>query len=81
MNIADILLGVVTIASGVVVTAGVLLSKSNGKGLSAAIGGVGMGMQGKGKSSAETVIDKAVMIGAAACGISTLTLGIIAAHL
>ena len=81
MNIADILLGVVTIASGVVVTAGVLLSKSNGKGLSAAIGGVGMGMQGKGKSSAETVIDKAVMIGAAACGISTLTLGNIAAHL
>jgi preprotein translocase subunit SecG len=81
MNIADILLGVVTIASGVVVTAGVLLSKSNGKGLSAAIGGVGMGMQGKGKSSAETVIDKAVMIGAAACGISTLALGIIAAHL
>ena len=81
MNIADILLGVVTIASGVVVTAGVLLSKSNEKGLSAAIGGVGMGMQGKGKSSAETVIDKAVMIGAAACGISTLALGIIAAHL
>lgn len=81
MNIADILLGVVTIASGVVVTAGVLLSKSNGKGLSAAIGGVGMGMQGKGKSSAETVIDKAVMIGAAVCGISTLALGIIAAHL
>ena len=81
MNIADILLGVVTIASGVVVTAGVLLSKSNGKGLSAAIGGVGMGMQGKGKSSAENVIDKAVMIGAAACGISTLALGIIAAHL
>ena len=81
MDIADILLGVVTIASGVVVTAGVLLSKSNGKGLSAAIGGVGMGMQGKGKSSAETVIDKAVMIGAAACGISTLALGIIAAHL
>lgn len=81
MNIADILLGVVTIASGVVVTAGVLLSKSNGKGLSAAIGGVGMGMQGKGKSSAETVIDKAVMIGAAACGVSTLALGIIAAHL
>ena len=81
MNIADILLGVVTIASGVVVTAGVLLSKSNGKGLSAAIGGVGMGMQGKGKSSAETVIDKAVMIGATACGISTLALGIIAAHL
>lgn len=81
MNIVDILLGVVTIASGVVVTAGVLLSKSNGKGLSAAIGGVGMGMQGKGKSSAETVIDKAVMIGAAACGISTLALGIIAAHL
>lgn len=81
MNIADILLGVVTIASGVVVTAGVLLSKSNGKGLSAAIGGVGMGMQGKGKSSAETVIDKVVMIGAAACGISTLALGIIAAHL
>lgn len=81
MNIADVLLGVVTIASGVVVTAGVLLSKSNGKGLSAAIGGVGMGMQGKGKSSAETVIDKAVMIGAAACGISTLALGIIAAHL
>lgn len=81
MNIADILLGVVTIASGVIVTAGVLLSKSNGKGLSAAIGGVGMGMQGKGKSSAETVIDKAVMIGAAACGISTLALGIIAAHL
>ncbi len=81
MNIADILLGVVTIASGVVVTAGVLLSKSNGKGLSAAIGGVGMGMQGKGKSSAETVIDKAVMIGAAACGISTLALGIIAAHM
>lgn len=81
MNIADILLGVVTIASGVVVTAGVLLSKSNGKGLSVAIGGVGMGMQGKGKSSAETVIDKAVMIGAAACGISTLALGIIAAHL
>lgn len=81
MNIADILLGVVTIASGVVVTAGVLLSKSNGKGLSAAIGGVGMGMQGKGKSSAETVIDKAVMIGAAACGIGTLALGIIAAHM
>lgn len=81
MNIADILLGVVTIASGVVVTAGVLLSKSNGKGLSAAIGGVGMDMQGKGKSSAETVIDKAVMIGAATCGISTLALGIIAAHL
>lgn len=81
MNIADILLGVVTIASGVVVTAGVLLSKSNGKGLSAAIGGVGMGMQGKGKSSVETVIDKAVMIGAAACGISTLALGIIAAHM
>lgn len=81
MNIAEILLGVVTIASGVVLTAGVLLSKSNGKGLSAAIGGVGMGIQGKGKSPAETMIDRAVIIGAAVCGVSTLVLGIIAAHL
>lgn len=81
MNIAEILLGVVTIASGVVLTAGVLLSESNGKGLSAAIGGVGMGMQGKGKSPAETMIDRAVIIGAAVCGVSTFVLGIIAAHL
>lgn len=81
MNIVEILLGVVTIASGVVLTAGVLLSKSNGKGLSAAIGGVGMGIQGKEKSPAETMIDRTVIIGAAVCGVSTLVLGIIAAHL
>ena len=81
MNIAEILLGVVTIASGVVLTAGVLLSKSDGKGFSAAIGSVGMGMQVKEKSSVKNVIDETVMIGAAVCGIGTLVLNIIAAHL
>lgn len=40
-----------------------------------------MGMQVKEKSSVKNVIDKTVMIGAAVCGIGTLVLNIIAAHL
>lgn len=80
MNIVEIMLGVVTIVSAVALTAGVVVSKSEGKGLSATIGGVGAEMQ-KGKASIDKTIDKAIMASGAVCGVSILVLGIIAAHM
>lgn len=81
MTIAEVLLGVITVASGAALSTGVLLSKSNGKGLSETIGGTSMTMQEKNKMAEEEIIEKVVAVSAVICGASALGLSILAAHM
>ncbi len=80
MNIAEVVLGSVVILSGLAVSAGVLVSKNNGKGLSAAIGGMSPSMMEKKISSSDKMVEKIVIAGASVCGVAVMILGMIAAH-
>ena len=80
MNIAEVVLGSVVILSGLAVSAGVLVSKNNGKGLSSAIGGMSPSMMEKKISSSDKMVEKIVIAGASVCGVAVMILGMIAAH-
>lgn len=80
MNIAEVVLGSVVILSGLAVSVGVLISKNNGKGLSAAIGGMSPSMMEKKVSASDKVVERIVIAGASVCGMATVILGMIAAH-
>ena len=81
MNIAEVVLGSVVILSVLAVSAGVLVSKNNGKGLSAAIGGMASpSMMEKKISSSDKMVEKIVIAGASVCGVAVMILGMIAAH-
>lgn len=81
MSIIEIALGAVIVLGAITVTLGVLASKEEGKGLSAAIGGLGATMSEKSKSHIDKTINKIIVCGAVVCGAGVLALNIAAAHL
>lgn len=80
MRFYEILLGILIIISALCVTCFTFLSKKEGKGLSAAIGGIGSTMKERKIAPVEKLFTRMVWIGAGTGGSVIIILAVISAH-